>query len=335
MIAYLSRLDHSVIKDVIVTIHKDKIMIHQLIEGGCNMLYLPNRRTETIKYLSNLKTVIKNGNYDVIHIHGNSATMLPEVWLAKRYGIMKRIVHCHNSKCEHPAVNAVLSPYFRTLYTDAVACSEVAGNWLFGENNFTVIHNAIDLNRFSFSDSYRTIYRKKLSISNDCLLLGHIGGFNEQKNHVFLIDVFYELQKKRNAELILIGTGELLHQTKEKCERLGISQKVHFLGLRNDVERWLCAMDIFVFPSRWEGLGMAAIEAQATGLPVLASTEVPQEACLTTYMQFVSLEQGVKIWVHLILKMSEMNRERKIERELFSDYDISSECKKMLALYKN
>ena len=333
---YKNQLDKVKIDfDYAINIEEDEKLIEDLTANGGKWIQIPHKKRQYLNYLKAIWKLCEQGKYDAIHIHGNSATMLPEVWIAKRCGITKRIVHCHNSQGGHPIVNKLLVMYFRTLYTDALACSKRAGNWLFGEKKFTIIHNAIDLNRFSFSVNYRNSCRKELNISGNCLLLGHVGSFNEQKNHSFLVDIFYDIQKRTDVELILIGTGELLEQIVDKCNRLGILQKVHFLGMRNDVEKWLCAMDVFVFPSKWEGLGMVAIEAQATGLPVLASTEVPQEACLTPYMKFLSLEQNAQFWADSVLEISKLNKSRKVDREMFSDYDISRESKKLQSLYEN
>lgn len=316
-----------------INIEDDDVLIQKLTEYGEKWLRIPNKKKNYLQYIRAIKELCQSGEYDVIHIHGNSATMLPELWLAKHYGIKKRIAHCHNSRCSHPILNAMLKPYFNTLYTDALACSDLAGEWLFGKERYTVLRNAINLDRYLFSENFRQECRAELEISENTVLIGHIGLFNEQKNHDFLIDLFYDLQQQENAELILFGQGELISDIANKCKRLGIEEKVHFMGVRSEIEKWLSAMDIFIFPSKWEGLGMVAIEAQVSGLSVLASDAVPQEVRLTDRIQFLSLEEDRSVWLEELIKMLKNQKERKMESSIFNNYDIQKEKNKLIKLY--
>ena len=186
-----------------------------------------------------------------------------------------------------------LRPFSKKYATDYFACSELAGRWLFGDKTFeqgkvTIINNAIDLDKFKYDEKVRKEKRKELNINDDTLVVGHIGRFVAQKNHTFLIDIFSELHKKeKNSILLLIGQGPLIGEIKQKVETLGISDSVKFLGQRDDVNELYNAMDLFLFPSLYEGLGMVLIEAQANGLPCIASTEVPKNARVSKKISFV------------------------------------------------
>lgn len=317
------------------------------VEGmGLPVYYLPDRRKSPAAYMSALYRTIKQGNFDIVHAHGNSATMSMEMAIAALCGVRKRIVHCHNSQCGHPYLNHILRPCFNKLYTEAVACSKSAGNWLFGVDSFTVLHNAVDLDRYRFSYGKRKAYREKIQVSDDTLVIGHVGGFNEQKNQEFLLEIFCELRKRKAAVLLLIGTGTLENRIKEKAEQMGAGDSVRFPGASDDVAGWLCAMDVFLFPSKWEGLGMAAIEAQACGLPVLASTEVPEEVNITRKVEYLELGDPVSLWVDETLFLGmEANQDSKVNdglgetgREInksdFDSYDIAREKQKLLQIYQ-
>lgn len=324
---------YELVIDYAMNIQEDEALVHELTKDGAQWIQIPDKRRVYIQYLSKIRRLCRDGGYDVIHVHGNSATMAPELFLAKKYGIKKRIAHCHNTRGNHPWVNERILPFMRKQYTDALACSDKAGKWLFGENGYTVLHNAIDLERFKFSESTREQYRKKLNIAAGTVIIGHVGNFNEQKNHEFIIAVFSEILKLVKAELILIGDGYLKRQIEYNAEDLGIGKYIHFLGIRNDVEKWMDAMDLFIFPSKWEGFGMVVIEAQAVGLPVLASTEVPQDTCVTNNIKYLSLDVQATKWAETAVTMVKMIRSRKIDEEMFQSYNIDLESDRLRDIY--
>ncbi len=320
--------------DFAINIDNDEELVRKLTCNGEKLYQLPNKKKRIAQYIKELYGICRYGEYDVVHVHGNSATMSIELTIAKLCGIKKRVVHCHNSQGGHPKLNKLLMPYFKTLYMDALACSDSAGEWIFGKGNFTVLHNAIDLERFSFNNDDRIEYRKKLQISEDTIVVGHVGSLNEQKNHEFLIKIFSVFQKTNNAELLIIGDGVLRNKIAQQAIDLGIADKVNFLGVQNDVEKWMCVMDIFAFPSKWEGLGMVAIEAQACGLPVLASTAVPKAACVTNKMYYLSLKDSEKIWSDKMAELILGHKDRVIDKQKFKSYDISNERHNLIKIYQ-
>lgn len=322
-----------------VTVAATRVKSQQVLDRfrglGCMIAFLPDRKSRLIAYTLALFRLMRRMKYDVLHVHGNSSTMALELLLGKWTGIQTRIAHCHNSRCSHPRIHQLLLPVFRTSYTQALACSVSAGDWIFGPQQFSVLHNAINLDRFSFHASIRRAYREKLALSEDTILLGHVGNMNLQKNHAYLLQIFNTFQKTNSAALVLIGTGALESELRVQVRSLGLEGKVHFLGEREDVNFWMQAMDGFVFPSQWEGLGMVLIEAQAAGLPVLASDAAPQEVKLTRSFAFLSLEQPVEEWCrvlhHLIFSHQQERREQ--PRAALRDYNIALEAEKLCRIY--
>ena len=163
-----------------------------------------------------------------------------------------------------------------------------------------IFKNAIDLEKYRFSNATRKRYRNELDLENK-YVIGHVGRFNQIKNHSFLIDVYAKLQKRRkDAVLLLVGDGPLLSNMQKKANELGIADTVMFLGNGDDVENLLCAMDIFIFPSTNEGLGIVAIESQASGLPCLVSDTLPYEAKVTDLLEYIPLKNGADYWASRI-----------------------------------
>jgi glycosyltransferase involved in cell wall biosynthesis len=297
---------------------------------------LPNKKKNFLKYCIKLYKIMHSNKFDVVHVHGNSANMLIELGIAKLNGIPCRIAHSHNSTCKNPKLNRLLIPIFKKTYTKALACSEMAGEWLFGKNNFTVMNNAIDLNSFKFSKEIRYKYRKKLNVDENTKIIGHVGNINTQKNHEFLIRLFKLYNDENsNSLLILIGDGPLKQKVIDLVKKLQLQEKVIFLGIKNDVNNWMQAMDILVFPSLWEGFGMVLIEAQAAGLPVLASNVVPSIIKINDNVSFLDLNENTnEDWNKEILNLLNATRSRTIREDDFCDYDINKQGKKILEFYE-
>lgn len=303
-------------------------------EHGSNVIYLP-RKENTVKYFFGLLSLCLRRKYDVIHIHGNSATMAIELLAAFLSGIRKRIAHCHTTKCEHQKAHKLLMPLFSRLYTHGLACSQDAGSWIFGDGNFQVLNNAIDTGRYPFSLQSRQQYRQALNISDDTLLLGHIGYFNETKNQSFLVDILSAMAP--NVKLLLIGTGELMETVQQKVAKLGLEDRVLFLGVRQDIPQLLQAMDSFVFPSVWEGLGIALLEAQLSGLPCFASDQVPLAANICGTVTYLPLDDP-QLWLEKLPERPDTTHRQQhsaaaISAAIEKGYDIQTQTQSLLTLY--
>lgn len=256
-------------------IDKDKIQFHFLCDedstnipyeeiekmGGKVIIIPPYQRL--FKYQKELYKIFKENNYKIVHSHINALSVFP-LRIAKKAGVPIRIAHSHTTsnkkEWKRNLIKNILRPFSKVYANQYFACTEYAGKWLFGEKAFKngkikIINNAIDLEKFKFNENTREDLRKELGIKEDTLIIGHVGRFMKQKNHEFLIDVFNELiTKNENLILMLIGQGPLLNEMKQKVRDLKIEDKVKFIGQVTDVEKYYNIMDIFLFPSIYEGL---------------------------------------------------------------------------------
>lgn len=228
----------------------------------------------------------------------------------------------------------LLRPFAAVYPTRLCACSRTAGSWLYGEKPFRVFNNAIELDRFTYDAAKRKAVRQELGLGDE-LVLGHVGRFCYAKNHEFLLDVMAEVCKQRpDAVLLLIGEGENEAAARRKAEALGLQRNVRFLGRQSDPAKFYQAMDAFVLPSRYEGLGIVLIEAQAAALPVICSTEVPQEAQVLPEMQYLSLQESPAVWADAAIRAAENARRRDTSVEMRAGgFDIVTEAKKLEKFY--
>lgn len=296
------------------------------------------KRNNVLSYMFELKKVICQNNIDIVHIHGNSATMIIETLVAQICGIKKIIVHCHNSECSHKVLHRILSPIFKRTYHKSIACSKHAGEWIYGKGKFEVLYNGINVNAFKFSDDIRNNLREKYNLDKK-YVIGHVGLFNEQKNHSKLFSVFSEIIKNKPDAMLLCVSGdkEIPEEINLMIRSLQIERNVRIICECENVREMLCAMDVFVFPSKWEGLGIAIIEAEASGLPCVISDRVPLDVDLTNYIKRISLEESDSIWAKEIMDQKVMNKEERLELNkivLQTKYNIENCKEQLLDVYK-
>ncbi len=275
----------------------------RIISNGGSRTYLFDRRSRRpLAYIKRLAELIRDMQYDIVHIHGNSALMQIELEAVKRSGCdCKTIVHGHNTSCTHMFLHNLLHKRFMKSFDMAVACSKEAGHFLCRNNNFFLLNNGIEENRFLFDEKVRNEERSKNG-NDDKFVLLHVGLFNQQKNHSFLIDVFSEVVKKdSNCQLRLVGEGEKLPEIKEKVKQLGLEDKVVFTGVTFTPEREYNGADVLVFPSLYESFGLVAVEAQCTGLPCIVSDKLPASVGLSEEFERLSLEDSPEKWAKHIL----------------------------------
>lgn len=283
-------------------------LLNEMKRHGSEVFQLPLRSKKPLSYVLALKKIIARGNYDIVHAHGNSATLFLETTAAKTCGVPVRIAHCHNITCNYKLMHYLLKPFLLRSITHAFACSHKAGQWLYG-NNYRVINNGIELDKYAFNRKIREDYRRNLGLS-DKKVIGHIGNFVYQKNHDFLLDVFYEVSKRDdNYVLLLLGDGILRKHVEEKTQLMGLEKKVIFMGKTDEVPQLLQVMDLVVFPSHFEGLPLALIEAQSSGLKCLVSDVVSTEVQATDLIEFIPLQLGAKYWAERVINTPTCNRE--------------------------
>lgn len=309
--------------------------------GGRVILIPPYQKV--FKYQKELIRIFKENNYKIVHSHINTLSVFP-LRAAKKAGVKVRIAHSHSTtnkkEWKKNLLKQVLRPFSKVYATDYMCCSELAGRWLFGDKAYDskkvyLLNNAIDLDKFKYNESLRKKKRKELGISDDTLVIGHIGRFIAQKNHTFLIDIFNEVHKqKENSILLLAGQGPLMGKMKEKVKILGIEDSVKFLGQRNDINELYQAFDVFCLPSLYEGLPVVGVEAQATGLLCIFSDDMTKETKVLDTTEFLSLNQSVEMWGKHILKSFEVYTRKTNQTEIKNNgFDIRNEAKKLSDYY--
>ncbi len=271
----------------------------------------------------------------IVHGHLGSCSHI-YLKIAKEYGCYA-IAHSHKTKPTKVNAKTILFRLF-TMQTRKTAeyffaCGHQAAEHRFGHriassDRLTILNNAIETERYKYNEATRQKMRTELGLE-DCFVVGHVGGFNYSKNHAFLIQVFAELLiKQPSARLLLIGDGALRPAIEHKSENLGIRDKIIFTGVRSDVAGLMQAMDCIVYPSLFEGLPIALIEAQAAGLPIVCSDAVTAECKLTELVKYVPLTENAENWADAILSHAEScGRGTSCEEIIAAGYDITETSK--------
>lgn len=303
----------------------------EIKELGGNVYHLSNLNPLSTSYKKSLNDFFKyHSEYKIVHSHLDCMAGIPLKY-AKLNNVPLRIAHAHNSNQTKDLKYPLKLFYKRKIKKNAnylFACGDEAGKWMFNTDNFKVLNNAINVKDYTFNLIIRNDKRKEFGISDDSILVGHVGRFFPQKNHEFLIDIFNQFHKDHpNSYLILVGEGELKTSIQDKVRTLGLEDYVIFTGLRSDVNELLQAMDVFLFPSLYEGLPVSIIEAQAAGLPCLISDKVPIECKKTDLVYQLSLEDSVNTWSDKIHELSHIIRRDTYEEIKQSGFDIVENAK--------
>jgi glycosyltransferase involved in cell wall biosynthesis len=337
---YYRNMDQSEIQFDFLT-HRDEVGAYEeeINNMGGRVYHAPRLYPQNhVKYFKYMKDFFENHpEYLVIHSHIDSMSYYP-LLAAKNSGIPVRIGHSHNSKLDKDLKLPI--KFFALKKMPKVAnvhfsCGEMAGKFMYPNEDFTVIHNAIDLNRFSYDDFIREKVRTKLNIDNS-LVIGHVGRFCRVKNQLFLLEVFKEiLRLNSNSLLMLVGKGEDESKIRKKVLELGIEDKVKVLIDRSDVNELYQAFDVFVMPSLFEGLPVVGVEAQANGLPCIFSDDISKEIILTDNAERLSLNCSAEEWSKRIIEKN-TGRNNNATKELQEKgYDIKIEAKKLQKWYLN
>ena len=340
---YYRHIDRSKIQfDFICDEDSTNIPYQEIEELGGKVILIPPYQ-KIFKYQKELRKVLKNGGYRIIHSHINTLSIFP-LYAAKRVGVPVRIAHSHSTtnkkEWKKNLLKQILRPFSKIFATDYMCCSKLAGKWLFGDKEYNkgnvyLLNNAIDLDKFKYDGEVRKEKRKELNISDDTLVIGHVGRFVEQKNHRFLIDIFNEVHKENeNSILLLAGQGPLMDEMKNKVIKLGLEDNVKFLGQRNDINELYQAFDVFCLPSLYEGLPVVGIEAQATGLLCVFSDDMTKETKILDSTIFLSLDKNERDWANAILKkVLENKRNSKYDEITYNGFNIKNEVLNLQKYY--
>lgn len=308
---------------------------------GGKIYRLPKLNPLSMEYRRQLINFFENHKeYKIVHSHIDCMSAIP-LRIAKKTGVPVRIAHAHSSSQDHDAkylLKLIYKAAIPKYSTKLMACGEKAGEWMFNGAEFRVIKNAIDAKRYRFCLETRTKMRRSLGIQDNEFVVGHVGRFGPEKNHVGVVDIFSQLhQEHPESVLLLVGQDqcELGKKIHEKVESLGLTESVRFLGVRSDVADVMQAMDVFLFPSLFEGFGIVALEAQAAGLPTLVSERIPEECRITNLIQVEKLDIPPDVWAERIWEARTTPRTDRYEEIKASGFDIKENAKKLQEFYLN
>lgn len=307
---------------------------------GGKMFFVPARNQGILKNRRSLDAFFKvHPEYKVVHQHESSLSYIEPLIAAKKHNVPIRIIHSHSTRMGNNIVHKALhwfnSKRIHRVATHYLACGELAGRWFYGKskvkNDFTVVINGIQLNKYEYNEKTRLDVRKKFGFGTETVYC-HVGRFDVVKNHAFLIDVFKELvENNANSKLVLVGDGILMDDIKNKVFKLGLSDKVVFLGLRSDVSIILQGVDAVLLPSLYEGFPVTAIEAQAAGLPFFMSDKVSKEALIKNNSYALSLNDPAKNWADFIVPRIERQVDNKLMYE--NGFDIQNTVDSLYNIY--
>lgn len=343
---YYEHIDRSKVQFDFIVHDDNKIDITEKVEAlGGRVYKVTPYYKNPVAFVWDIYKIIKRHHYRIVHSNMNTLSAFPlfAAWLA---GVPVRILHNHSTtsriETKRNILKLILRPVSRLFANHDLACSRLAADWMYGENmvnkgKVTIIHNAIDLDKFAFNSEKRKALRKALGLGEN-FTIGHVGRFVFVKNHEFLIDVFAEVVKENpEARLVLIGDGPLKRHIQQKVEDLGLSGKVQFLGMRNDVADLYNVMDLFLLPSYYEGLPVVGVEAQANGLPMIVSDHVTREMKVTDIVTYERLEMKPIYWAEKVEKYisSDWKRANTDEQMKKAGFDINNESVVLMHLYEN
>lgn len=340
---YCVNMTDNIVFDFISYSKSEGVLEKSLCDLGFNTYHVTPLSVDYKKSLRELKNVIHNGQYDVVHTHQGYRGLFP-LFYAKKYGVKVRIAHSHTS--------AEILSVFKTirricviclvkmLATDLFACGKDAGIWMWGKRLYEngevyIVPNAINIKSLHFSKTIRCSLREKLKLE-DKFVIGHVGRFSYEKNHEFIVNVFSKVKKVHtNAVLMLVGQGDDEEKIRKMVQEVYLENSIIFMGYRDDVSMLLNAMDVLVLPSLYEGLPITLIEAQANGLPALVSDRITKEIQITDIIKYLPIDKGEGIWVEALAEVSESCENRSKYHDIVVDnwYDISTETKKLEQKY--
>lgn len=333
--------------DFLIHQEEKQIFEDEIVSLGGKVYRIPSLgKVGHFKYLKELREFFNiHKEYKIVHSHYNtiSGVILRE---AKRCGIKTRIAHSHTSYPKYRLIERIYKEYSRLLIrgnaNKRFACSQKAGEWLYGINNeFEVINNGINPQEYLFNIKKRNEMRENLNLKTNDIVIGHVGRFSSEKNHSFLIDIFNELLKiNKNYKLLLVGDGNTREEIEKKVQSLKLEDSVRFLGVRKDVKDILQGLDLFILPSVFEGLPVTLVEAQGAGLKCFISDSVTREIDLECGLtEFISLNKSAQEWAKMIDKNKDYIRKNTLNELRSHGYDMTQNAKELenfyIELYKN
>lgn len=334
---YYKNMDLTKFETTILVLNDDNKGRYEAFKAlGCKIIEF--YKSESFgKYLKKVDKLFKDNQFDIIHCHTpNYGAFF--MHYAKKHGVISRILHSHANKYADTKINAIRNfPLFKFAVLNSnkyLACSKIAGDFLFKKREYLVINNAIELLAFKFDLNKREKLRNELKLE-DKYVIGEFGRLCPQKNQLFTIDIFYEIYKKKeDARLLLIGDGALENDIRKKVSEYGLEEKVIILNSKSNICDYYNCLDMFLLPSTYEGLGIVLIEAQANSLPCYTSLDrVPKLAKISPLLKYLDLNDGASKWADCIMNDNDNVRKDYYEEILNSDFNIKNEAKKLEEFY--
>lgn len=333
-------IDRSKVQFDFLVEYEEKQFYDDEIEALGGKIFRTNFRENLniISFTKYLNKFFKNHDeYHIVHVHTYSIGYFV-LSAAKRAGVPIRIAHSHNNDTVRDykyIPKLVMQRLYTKNATDLFACSNEAGLYLFGDKPFKVLKNVIDSSKFKFNEKKRKKFRMDLNLT-DKFVVGNVGRLHSQKNQSFLIDIFKEIKvRKKNAILIIIGQGPLEQQLKRKVISLALSDSVIFLGNRKDMDYIYQSMDVFIFPSLFEGFGISAVEAQASGTPSVCSDRLPAEVEVTPLFKSIGLDIDPSVWAKNAIDFSNNSyRQKNMQKYIVeAGFDVKMEAQNLEKYY--
>lgn len=329
----LNYLDHFDLSDYEVRIiaHdcSSDIYRKEYEKRGFQVIKVRSKKESIINNLKDLYQAIDGCN--VVHAHMTLTNVFP-LFVAWLLGIKVRI--CHSHLAEKKTLKSRFLSFASMIFsTELCACGYKAGEYMYGKKDFKVIPNGIDLDTFCYNKRVHDEERKKYNINNDTFVIGNVGRFTYQKNQKFILEIFKKLQNiLSDSKLIFIGEGEDYNSIKKLAKEYSIYENIIFLGAINDVANKLNLFDLFILPSRFEGLPISLLEAQAVGLPCIISDAISEEVLINDNVIRISLDESVDSWVQKILELKKVGKCKNNSKIIESGFEIN-DCAKKLDLY--
>jgi glycosyltransferase involved in cell wall biosynthesis len=331
--SFIEHIDKQKIHFGIVAVHNRVYLKTEFEAMGCAVYDLPDPNKRPFSYAYRLIRLINDKHYDIVHINMVTAANSVPVFAARLSKCSRVIIHSHNTRVQSGAIRNMLHFWSKLLIsrlaTDFFACSNEAARHLFYRHDFVVVRNAIDIRRFLFNNTIRKHIRDTLELAEEDMVIGNIGRFEIQKNHLFLLDIFCEiLSLNPKAVLLLVGEGQMEEKVRKKANKLKIEENIIFYGTTENIQNIYSTIDILVMPSLYEGLPIVGVEAQVSGISVVASDVISREMALTNLVTFLGLSESPVHWAETILKNSGRKYTGDIIRTVSEKgYDIVMESK--------
>ena len=321
---------------------RNQAYVSEIEQLGGKIYFFPKIRIYNLPLLINEWKAFfeKHKEYKILHSHVRSYASI-YIPIAKKYGL-KTIIHSHstsNGKGMKSFVKAILQYPLRYEADYFMGCSKEAGEWLFGKrivksDRYFTIKNAIDTRRYSFDRVQRSILRNQFGIDESVKVFMHVGRLHEAKNHIFLLQVFSILIKEMpNSMLLIVGDGELSSEIEKQIKQLELQSNIKMLGARNDIPNLLNVADVFLFPSKWEGLPVTVVEAQASGLPCFVSDKITKEVGISELVKFLPIDKGTQVWIDAI-KETDLTRKNVIDKIIQAGFDIKKSVEWLTKFYE-